>query len=85
MSVFLILIPVSLALAIAFVFLCLASIRDGQFDDLESPRWRILFEGGLLGPRESPPEGAMKSPRAAAPATPFSQPAIPARKIDDQG
>ena len=45
MSVFLILIPVSLALAIAFVFMCLASIRDGQFDDLESPRWRILFEG----------------------------------------
>ena len=77
MSVFLILIPVSLALAIAFVFLCLASIRDGQFDDLESPRWRILFEGA--------PEGAMKTPRAAAPATPFSQPAIPARNIDDQG
>ena len=45
MSVFLILIPISLALAVAFVILCLASIRDGQFDDLESPRWRILFDG----------------------------------------
>jgi cbb3-type cytochrome oxidase maturation protein len=76
MSVFLILIPVSLALAIAFVFLCLASIRDGQFDDLESPRWRILFEGGPSGLGEG------------APAAPFSQPAqpaIPARNIDDQG
>ena len=72
MSVFLILIPVSLALAIAFVFLCLASIRDGQFDDMESPRWRILFEGG--------PSGAPE-----APFSPPAHPAIPARNIDDQG
>ena len=77
MSVFLILIPVSLALAIAFVFLCLASIRGGQFDDLESPRWRILFEGA--------PEAAGKGPHVAAPSATFPQPAIPARNIDDQG
>jgi cbb3-type cytochrome oxidase maturation protein len=44
MSVFLVLIPISLGLAVLFVLLCLASIRDGQFDDLESPRWRVLFE-----------------------------------------
>ena len=44
MSVLLVLIPVSLAMAAAFVALCLASIRGGQFDDLESPRWRILFD-----------------------------------------
>jgi cbb3-type cytochrome oxidase maturation protein len=44
MSVFLFLIPISLGLAVAFVLLCLASIRGGQFDDLESPRWRILFD-----------------------------------------
>jgi cbb3-type cytochrome oxidase maturation protein len=44
MSVFLILIPVSLGLAVAFLLMCLASIKSGQFDDLESPRWRILFE-----------------------------------------
>ncbi len=45
MSVLLLLIPVSLALAVAFVVVCLNSIRSGQFDDLESPRWRILFDG----------------------------------------
>lgn len=44
MSVLLLLIPVSLVLAALFVGFCLASIRAGQFDDLESPRWRVLFE-----------------------------------------
>lgn len=44
MSVLLLLIPVSVALACVFMFICLASIRGGQFDDLESPRWRILFD-----------------------------------------
>jgi cbb3-type cytochrome oxidase maturation protein len=80
MSVFLILIPVSLALAIAFVCLCLASIRDGQFDDLESPRWRILFEGGPSGPPSGLGEGAPEAPFSK-----HAQPAIPARNIDDQG
>ena len=44
MSVLLVLIPVSVALAAVFMFICLASIRGGQFDDLESPRWRVLFD-----------------------------------------
>ena len=43
MSVLLVLIAVSLLLSAAFVLICIASIRGGQFDDLESPRWRILF------------------------------------------
>jgi cbb3-type cytochrome oxidase maturation protein len=44
MSVLYILIPISVAVAAAFVVVCLIAIRSGQFDDLESPRWRILFE-----------------------------------------
>jgi len=44
MSVLLLLIPVSLLLSALFVWLCIASIRGGQFDDLESPRWRVLFD-----------------------------------------
>jgi cbb3-type cytochrome oxidase maturation protein len=52
MSVFLILIPISLGLAAAFMLLCLASIRGGQFDDLESPRWRILFDAPPMNPPE---------------------------------
>jgi cbb3-type cytochrome oxidase maturation protein len=54
MSVFLILIPISLGLATAFVLLCLASIRGGQFDDLESPRWRILFDEAPVSRDEAP-------------------------------
>lgn len=45
MSVLFLLIPVSLLMSALFVWLCVASIRGGQFDDLESPRWRILFDG----------------------------------------
>jgi len=88
MSVFLVLIPVSLALAVAFVFLCLASIRDGQFDDLESPRWRILFETAPEAAPAGGSEAALKIPRSAAPSAAFpqtAQPAILARNIDDQG
>jgi cbb3-type cytochrome oxidase maturation protein len=43
MSAIIVLIGVSLALSAGFVAACLLSIRDGQFDDLESPRWRVLF------------------------------------------
>ena len=44
MAVIYILIPVSIFLAGGFVVVCLAAIRGGQFDDLESPKWRILFD-----------------------------------------
>jgi cbb3-type cytochrome oxidase maturation protein len=43
MSALLLLIGISLGLSTLFVFLCIVSIRNGQFDDFESPRWRILF------------------------------------------
>jgi cbb3-type cytochrome oxidase maturation protein len=44
MEVLFVLIPVSIALAAASVTACLVAIRGGQYDDLESPRWRILFD-----------------------------------------
>ena len=44
MAVLYLLIPVSIALASGLVVLCLTAIRKGQFDDLESPQWRILFD-----------------------------------------
>ena len=43
MSVLILLIAVSLALSAAFVWICIVSIRSGQFDDLESPKWRVIF------------------------------------------
>lgn len=45
MEVLFVLIPLSVVLAAAFVAACLAAIRGGQYDDLESPRWRMLFDG----------------------------------------
>lgn len=44
MEVLFVLIPVSIVLAAASVVACLAAIRGGQYDDLESPRWRMLFD-----------------------------------------
>ena len=49
MEVLFVLIPVSIALAAASVAACLAAIRGGQYDDLESPRWRILFDDRRVG------------------------------------
>lgn len=59
MSVLILLIAVSLALSAAFVGVCLASIRSGQFDDLESPRWRMLFAdtAGEAAPDFTPTPG----------------------------
>ncbi len=48
MSVIFLLIPVSLSLSIVFVVLCVRAIHQGQFDDLESPRWRMLFESEVV-------------------------------------
>jgi cbb3-type cytochrome oxidase maturation protein len=44
MEVLFVLIPVSVALATASVVACLVAIRGGQYDDMESPRWRMLFD-----------------------------------------
>jgi cbb3-type cytochrome oxidase maturation protein len=46
MSVLFVLIGISLILSALFVAICIVSIRSGQFDDLESPRWRVLFPEG---------------------------------------
>jgi cbb3-type cytochrome oxidase maturation protein len=62
MSVLLLLIPVSVALASVFMLICLASIRGGQFDDLESPRWRILFDSNSDRPDETVSASAFPLP-----------------------
>lgn len=44
MNIILFMIPVSLLLAGVFVGLFLRSLNSGQFDDLETPAHRILFD-----------------------------------------
>lgn len=75
MEVLLVLIPVSIALAAASVAACLVAIRAGQYDDMESPRWRMLFD---------PPGRTAKSGAGKA------DPGTPARDVmstrnDDSG
>ena len=54
MEVLFLLIPLSVALAAGFTIACLGSIRGGQFDDLESPRWRMLFDRRDVAPQDPP-------------------------------
>lgn len=44
MNVLYILIPVSIALAAVSLWACISSIRGGQYKDMESPKWRVLFD-----------------------------------------
>ncbi len=44
MSIIFVLIPLSILLTIAAVWAFFWAIRSGQFDDLDSPAWRILLD-----------------------------------------
>jgi len=43
-SVIYLLLPVALLLATAAVIAFVRAVRAGQFDDLETPRWRVLTD-----------------------------------------
>jgi len=45
MSVLFILISISILVALAFLFLFIWAVKSGQFDDTQTPSFRILFEG----------------------------------------
>jgi cbb3-type cytochrome oxidase maturation protein len=49
MSVIYILLPVALILATAAVIAFVRAVRAGQFDDLETPRWRVLTDEDPAG------------------------------------
>ncbi len=44
MSILFLLIPLSLIISGFFVFLSIRAIQKGQYDDMESPKWRMLFD-----------------------------------------
>ncbi|MFZ1624589.1 MAG: cbb3-type cytochrome oxidase assembly protein CcoS [Gammaproteobacteria bacterium] len=52
MSIIFVLIPLGLALLLAAVAAFFWAVRSGQFDDLETPAWRILLDDD----RNPPPE-----------------------------
>ena len=49
------LIPVSLLLLAAILWILLWAVRDGQFDDLEGPAHRILMDEDKIVDRENDP------------------------------
>lgn len=55
MNVLYILVPLALALALAGVAAFRWAVRDGQFDDVETPAIRILLD-------DTPADGADSSP-----------------------
>jgi cbb3-type cytochrome oxidase maturation protein len=44
MSILFFLIPISLALAVCFVIGFVWSVKSGQYDDLDTPAYRILLD-----------------------------------------
>ena len=44
MNIIFILIPLSIVLSIAAIWAFFWAIKSGQFDDLDSPAWRILLD-----------------------------------------
>lgn len=55
MSVIFIMAPAALLLAAAAVAAFLWAARDGQFDDVDTPAQRMLFEEPPLPVKEQPP------------------------------
>ena len=57
MDIIYLLIPISLLLLAAIVWVLLWAVRSGQFDDLEGPAHRILMdEDKIVDDRSDPPE-----------------------------
>ena len=55
--------PVALVLGAGALWACVASIRTGQFDDLETPAVRILVD-------DTPRSGAARDDAPASPSSP---------------
>ena len=56
LEVLYLLIPASIVLALAALALFLWAIRSGQFDDLETPAIRILYDDPPARPEREPDE-----------------------------
>jgi len=48
MSVIFIILPIALVMATLFVVAFLLSVKSGQFDDLDTPAYRSMFEDDAL-------------------------------------
>lgn len=56
------LVPVTLLLVGIAVAVFFWAMRSGQFDDLDSPAWRILHDDEVQPPRPEPPKDDQPRP-----------------------
>jgi cbb3-type cytochrome oxidase maturation protein len=56
MSVLFIALPLALVLGAIAVFAFVAAVRTGQFDDLDTPPVRVIFDDADAAPRRPPTE-----------------------------
>lgn len=61
MSVLYIALPVALVLAVIAVVAFVVQVRSGQFDDLETPPRRMLFDDVEIESRKANPKESTKS------------------------
>jgi len=52
MSILYLIIPLSVLLVIAIIWVFLWAVRSGQFDDMEGPAHRILMDDDLTQPKK---------------------------------
>jgi len=55
MEIIYVLIPISLILLVLIVWILLWAVRDGQYDDLEGPAYRILMDEDKIVERDVEP------------------------------
>ena len=58
MTIIFVLIPLGLTLLAVAVLAFFWAVRNGQFDDMETPAWRILLDDDRKPPPAPPAEGA---------------------------
>jgi cbb3-type cytochrome oxidase maturation protein len=58
MSVLYIVLPMALLIAGGMLWAFIRSVKQGQFDDLETPAWRVLFDDEPVEKAETDKEDA---------------------------
>ncbi|MCW8963415.1 MAG: cbb3-type cytochrome oxidase assembly protein CcoS [Gammaproteobacteria bacterium] len=53
MNILYLIIPLSVLLVIAIIWVFLWAVRSGQFDDMEGPAHRILMDDDLTQPKKA--------------------------------
>jgi cbb3-type cytochrome oxidase maturation protein len=62
MNIIFVLIPLGLALLVIAVAAFFWAVRSGQYDDLESPAWKILYDDDQAPPVSPAPPKPPKKP-----------------------